>query len=421
MLHTIASILSNPAIILGIIAAVGLIALRKSTSDIIKGTLKTVFGFIMLQQGSNIIVNALVPFSTMFTEAFGLKGIVAEDNSLVAAVQVVLGKETALILLFSFLINLVIARITKWKYIFLTGHMMFSFAGTMAIVFNLMGFSSVNTIILGSIIQGISMVLFPAISQPFVRKVTGNNHVAFGFWGSSWISLSGYIGGLVGNKEKSSEDVKVPKSLDFLKDMSILMGIVMVIIYVVTSLFVDHATMQKITSGQSAIQFSIMNALTFVVGILVLLQGVRMFLGEIVPAFKGVGEKIVPGAKPALDVPIFFSFAPIAVTLGFLSALVGSLIVTFISSVLPVVVLPSVIGLFFMGGAAGVFGNSTGGRRGAIVAGFVLGLSWSLLIAITYPLINLEGYGIEGLWFASPDAIIVAVIIRLVGMLFGIH
>ncbi|MCM3240332.1 PTS ascorbate transporter subunit IIC [Heyndrickxia oleronia] len=421
MLHTIASILSNPAIILGIIAAVGLIALRKSTSDIIKGTLKTVFGFIMLQQGSNIIVNALVPFSTMFTEAFGLKGIVAEDNSLVAAVQVVLGKETALILLFSFLINLVIARITKWKYIFLTGHMMFSFAGTMAIVFNLMGFSSVNTIILGSIIQGISMVLFPAISQPFVRKVTGNNHVAFGFWGSSWISLSGYIGGLVGNKEKSSEDVKVPKSLDFLKDMSILMGIVMVIIYIVTSLFVDHATMQKITSGQSAIQFSIMNALTFVVGILVLLQGVRMFLGEIVPAFKGVGEKIVPGAKPALDVPIFFSFAPIAVTLGFLSALVGSLIVTFISSLLPVVVLPSVIGLFFMGGAAGVFGNSTGGRRGAIVAGFVLGLSWSLLIAITYPLINLEGYGIEGLWFASPDAIIVAVIIRLVGMLFGIH
>ena len=132
--------------------------------------------------------------------------------------------------------------------------MMFSFAGTMAIVFNLMGFSSINTIILGSIIQGISMVLFPAISQPFVRKVTGNNHVAFGFfWGSSWISLSGYIGGLVGNKEKSSEDVKVPKSLDFLKDMSILMGIVMVIIYVVTSLFVDHATMQKITSGQSAI------------------------------------------------------------------------------------------------------------------------------------------------------------------------
>lgn len=421
MLDFIVSILSNPAIILALIAALGLIALRKSTSDVIKGTLKTIFGFLILQQGANIIVTALIPFSTMFTEAFGLKGIVAEDNALIAAVQNVLGKETAFILVFSFLINLVIARFTKWKYIFLTGHMMFSFAGTMAIVFHQMGLSSTMTVVLGSIIQGVSMVLFPAISQPFVRKITGNDNIAFGFWGSSWISLSGWVGGKLGNKEKSSEDVKVPKSLDFLKDMSVLMGIVMIIIYIVTSLFVDPAKMAEIAGGQNTIQFSIMSALTFVVGILVLLQGVRMFLGEIVPAFKGVGEKIVPGAKPALDVPIFYSFAPIAVTLGFLSALVGGLLVTAISSILPVVVLPSVIGLFFMGGAAGVFGNATGGRRGAIISGFFLGLSWTLLVALAYPLVDVTQYGIEGLWFASPDAIIVVVLIRLVGMLFGIQ
>ncbi len=421
MLDFIVSILSNPAIILALIAALGLIALKKSTSDVIKGTLKTIFGFLILQQGANIIVTALIPFSTMFTEAFGLKGIVAEDNALVAAVQNVLGKETAFILVFSFLINLVIARFTKWKYIFLTGHMMFSFAGTMAIVFHQMGLSSTMTVVLGSIIQGVSMVLFPAISQPFVRKITGNDNIAFGFWGSSWISLSGWIGGKFGNKEQSSEDVKVPKSLDFLKDMSVLMGIVMIIIYVVTSLFVDPAKMAEIAGGQNTVQFSIMSALTFVVGILVLLQGVRMFLGEIVPAFKGVGEKIVPGAKPALDVPIFYSFAPIAVTLGFLSALVGGLLVTAISSILPVVVLPSVIGLFFMGGAAGVFGNATGGRRGAIISGFFLGLSWTLLVALAYPLVDVTQYGIEGLWFASPDAIIVVVLIRLVGMLFGIQ
>ncbi|NYE05745.1 PTS system ascorbate-specific IIC component [Bacillus niacini] len=420
MLDFIVSILSNPAIILAIIAAVGLIALRKSTSDIIKGTLKTIFGFLMLQQGSNIIVTALIPFSTMFNEAFGLTGVVAEDNALVAGVQTVLGTETALILVFSFLINLIIARFTKWKYIFLTGHMMFSFAGTMAIVFDQMGLSSITTIVLGSIIQGISMVLFPAISQPFVRKVTGNDHVAFGFWGSSWISLSGWIGGKLGNKEQSSEDVKVPKSIDFLKDMSVLMGIVMVIIYVITSFFVDSAKMAEIAGGQNSIQFAIMSALTFVVGILVLLAGVRMFLGELVPAFKGVGEKIVPGAKPALDVPIFYSFAPIAVTIGFLAALVGGLLVTAISSILPVVVLPSVIGLFFMGGAAGVFGNATGGRRGAIISGFFLGFSWTLLVALAYPLVDVTKYGVEGLWFASPDAIIVVILIRLVGMLFGI-
>src|SRR5699024_5252668 len=119
---------------------------------------------------------------------------------------------------------------TKFKYIFLTGHMRFSFAATMAIVFSQMGLSSVMTIVLGSIVQGIAMVAFPAISQSSVRKVIGNDSVAFGFWGSSWISLSGWVGGKFGNKDQSSEDVKVPKSLDFLKDMSILMGIIMVIV-----------------------------------------------------------------------------------------------------------------------------------------------------------------------------------------------
>lgn len=420
MLSFIAAILSNPAIILGIIAAVGLIALKKTPSDIVKGTLKTILGFLILQAGAGIIVNALTPFSTMFTSAFQLSGIVAEDNSLVAAVQKFLGRETAFILLFSFLINLILARVTPWKYIFLTGHMMFSFAGTMAIVLDQMGLKGWTLILIGSVIQGVSMVLFPAISQPFVRKVTGNDQVAFGFWGSSWISLSGYIGGLVGEKEKSSEEVKVPKSLDFLRDMSVLMVIVMVPIFLITAIAADPKTVMKLSNGQNAYLFAVIQSLTFVAGILVLLQGVRMFLAEIIPAFKGVGEKIVPGAKPALDVPIFYSYAPVAVTLGFLSAMVGGLLVTLISRWLPVVVLPSVIGLFFMGAAAGVFGNAMGGRRGAIVGGFFLGFTWSLLIALAYPLVDVTKYGVQGLWFASPDAILVIIVMRLVGMLFGI-
>ncbi|WP_284140809.1 MULTISPECIES: PTS ascorbate transporter subunit IIC [unclassified Virgibacillus] len=420
MIDILVSILSNPSIIIAIIAGLGLIALRKSTSDIIKGTMKTLFGFLILQQGANIIVGSLIPFSTMFTEAFGLTGIVAEDNAIAAAVQTVLGKETAFILIFSFLINVLIARFTKFKYIFLTGHMMFSFAATMAIVLSQMGLSSVMTIILGSIIQGVAMVVFPAISQSSVRKVIGNDNVAFGFWGSSWISLSGWIGGKLGNKALSTEDVKVPKSIDFLKDMSILMGIIMISVYSITASFINPDVMNEISGGVNRYQFAIFEALEFVVGILILLMGVRMFLAEIVPAFKGIGEKIVPGAKPALDVPIFYSYAPVAVTIGFLSALVGGLIVTFLSSFLPVAVLPSVIGLFFMGGAAGVFGNARGGLRGSIISGFFLGFSFSLLVALAYPLVGLSEYGINGLWFASPDVIIVVILIKLIGLLFGI-
>lgn len=420
MLNVITSLLSNPSVIMAFVALLGLILLRKNTSEIISGTLKTLLGFLILQAGAGIIVNALIPFSGIFTEAFKLTGFVAEDNALVAAVQTVLGFETSMIMIFSFIINIVLARFTKWKYIFLTGHMMFSFAGTMAIVLDQMGFNGWIAIAIGAAVQGVSSILFPALAQPFVRKITGNDDVAFGFWGSSAIWFSGWIGGLVGNKENSTEEIKVPEGLAFLKDMSVLMSIVMVLVYLATCLYAGPEILAKYSGSQNIIVFSFITALTFVAGILVLLQGVRMFLGELVPAFKGISERLVPGAIPALDVPIFYAFAPTATTIGFIFAVLGGLVATLVSTMLSAVVLPSVIGLFFMGGAAGVFGNKMGGLRGAIVAGFVLGFVFSILPVLAYPLVDLTGYGIQGLWFASTDAILIVILMRLVGSLFGL-
>ena len=480
MLEFFTAFVSTPAFIIGFIALIGLIALRKSTSDVIKGTLKTILGFMILQAGAGIIVNGLIPFSQMFSDAFGLEGVIAEDNSIAAAVQSVLSMETSFILLFGFLINLVLARFTPLKYIFLTGHMMFSMAATIAIVLDQMGVSGWNAVLIGMVIQGLASVIFPAMAQPFVRKVTGNDNVAFGFYGSSLIWFTAWIGGLLGtkpspvqqepayvgrraesvrldqtsavqpegqgldrpaalhdqgngeasavpeasrpvrNKYRSTEDMHISPKLGFLKEMSVLMSIVMVLIYGVTAAFTSPELLAELSAGKPVSLWVVTNALTFVVGVLVLLQGVRMFLAELVPAFKGVSEKLVPGAKPALDVPIFYSFAPNATTIGFIMAMLGGLSATALSSLTSVVVLPSVIGLFFMGAAAGVFGNATGGRRGAIIAGFLLGFLFQMIVAVAYPLVGLGDYGIAGLWFASTDAIIVIVIMRMVGALFGV-
>lgn len=420
MLNVVTGLLSNPSVIMAFVALLGLLLSRKTASEVVSGTLKTLLGFLILQAGAGLIVNALIPFSGMFTEAFKLSGFVAEDNALVAAVQTVLGFETSMIMIFSFAINIILARVTKWKYIFLTGHMMFSFAGTMAIVLDQMGITGWTAILIGASVQGISSILYPALAQPFVKKVTGSDDVGFGFWGSFPIWLTGWIGGLVGNKEKSIEELKVPTSLAFLKDMSVLMSIVMVAVYLATAVYAGPEILAKYAGGQNIFVFSLMTALNFVAGILVLLQGVRMFLGELVPAFKGISEKLVPGAIPALDVPIFYAYAPTATTVGFLFAVLGGLLATLVSTMLGAVILPSVIGLFFMGGAAGVFGEKMGGRTGAIVAGFLLGFIFSIVPVLAYPLVDLTKYGITGLWFASTDAIVIVVIMRLVGKLFGL-
>ena len=425
MVNFLVKFLSEPTIVMGLVAMIGLIAMRNSVSSVIQGTMKTMLGFLILSAGSSLICTALVPFSTMFNAAFGISGVVPEDNALVAAVQTVLGFETPMIMLFSFAINILLARVTPFKYIFLTGHMMFSFAGTMAIVLDQMGINGWPAIIIGSLIQGICMVLFPAIAQPYTKIILGTDSVAFGFWGSSLIVFSGWVGKLVGKKDRNEEEdtwekVHVSEKFDFLKDMSILMSIVMIVVYLITALVAGPSVVNELAGGQNMIVYTLIQAMTFVAGVLVLLQGVRMFLGEIIPAFKGISEKIVPGARPALDVPIFYASGPVATTVGFLCAMVGGIIATLLSTLTSVVVLPGVIGLFFMGGAAGVFGDKLGGKRGCVVASFLLGFLFTMIVALAYPLIDVTRYGIEGLWFASTDAIIVSVLMRVVGLIFGV-
>lgn len=425
MVDFLVNFLSTPAIVMGLVALIGLVAMKNSPSTVVMGTFKTMLGFLVLSAGSTVISGALTPFSTMFNAAFGMSGVVPEDNSLVAGVQTVLGFETPMIMLISFVINIILARITPFKFIFLTGHMMFSFAGTMAIVLDIMGINGWTAIAIGSVIEGISMVVFPAIAQPFTKKILKTDAVGFGFWGSSLIVFCGWIGKLVGKKDRNEEEdtwenMHVPESFGFLKDMSVLMGIIMVAVFIIVAVAAGPEVVGELAAGQNMFVYAIVQGLTFVAGVLVLLQGVRMFLGEIIPAFKGISEKLVPGARPALDVPIFYGAAPVATTIGFLCAFVGGILATFISTQMSVVVLPGAIGLFFMGGAAGVFGDKLGGKRGAVVSSFLLGFLFSIIVALAYPLIDVTQYGVEGLWFASTDAIIVAVIMRLVGMVFGL-
>lgn len=56
MLTFITEIFSTPAFILGIIAAIGLIALRKTGSDIVKGTLKTIFGLLCYNRDPRLLL-----------------------------------------------------------------------------------------------------------------------------------------------------------------------------------------------------------------------------------------------------------------------------------------------------------------------------------------------------------------------------
>jgi len=380
-------IFDQPAILLGIVALIGLIAQKKKIDEIIIGTVKSIVGFLIMSLGANTIASSVLPISDLLNKIMNIEtnttGIMGQDAFISQ-----FGSVITIIMVFAFLINLILARVTKFKYIYLTVHQMFwmIFVYVAVVIEAMPSISNTALIVGGSIVAGLYFTLQPAITQPFVRKVTGGNDIAFGHT----TSFGGIVSSLAGNvfkkdKDKSSESINIPDKLRFLKDITVSTALVMLVLYVVCVIIAGPGYVQEnVSGGTPGISWAISQALQFAVGITVVLMGVSMMISEIIPAFKGFADKVVPNAVPALDCPVIFNYAPTAVMLGFLSCLVTVIVCTILFAVTGFYALtPPVITTFFGGATCGVFGNSTGGWKGAILGGVIGGLLISFGQALT--------------------------------------
>lgn len=392
----IENILTQASITIALIAMLGLVLQKKSAGQVISGTLKTLLGFQVLSAGSSIIVGSLTYFGEIFTAGFHMQGIIPSIEAIngQAMNELGLGRDIALTFLGIFIVNILIARFTKWKYIFLTGQAILWMA-TMTTVFGYFsGLRGLVLIVVGSIVGAIFAVAMPAIAQPIIRKITGSNDIALGHFctiGYMFEAGVAYIFGERGENKKSIEDINLPKSFEFLQDTYLSVMVVMVPLYIVTAAFAgpgigDHG-------AQHYLMFAFLQAIQFVVGVYVLLSGVRLLLGEIVPAFRGIAMKLVPNAIPALDCPVFFPYSPNAVILGFITTTIGTIIAMFILPTFGLaMILPGMLTNFFAGGTAGIFGNAVGGRRGAIIGGIAHGFFITLLPALLVTIFNQMGF-----------------------------
>jgi PTS system ascorbate-specific IIC component len=412
VLHFIVNeILSKPALLVGLMALIGLVALRKPLGDSITGTLKTIVGFFILTGGAGILVGALAPLGTMVQVGFHLHGVVPTNEAIVAVAQKAFGAQTAIIMALGFVVNVILARLTPAKFIFLTGHHLFFMATVLAVVLGSAGVTGVNQAVLGAILLGTVGTIMPAFIHPFTKKVTGGAEFALGHFNTFGYIISAAIGKLVGKGSKTTETMQVSPKLGFLRDSLVMTTLTMIILYLILAVVAGPAAVAQYTQGSNYVMYSFVQALTFGSGIAVILMGVRMILTELVPAFQGIAARIVPNALPALDCPTVFPFAPTAVLTGFISSLVGGIIGMFLMGPLGLaLIIPGMVPHFFDGGTAGVFGNSTGGRRGAIIGAFVNGLLITVLPALL--LAFLGSFGLANTTFGDAD-------FAVVGMLSG--
>ncbi len=428
-------LITLPAVILGLIALVGLLIQRKPAGEVIAGTIKTVLGLLIMSVGIGALINALVPIQAMFeagVPAGGFTTFVTFDEAVVSAVQDAnlanIGAAIAWTMLFGYVIHLLLARFTKFKFIYLTGHMIWIHAGAFAILFQSFGLSLFWTVALASITDGLYMTLAPALAQPVMRKIVGNDDIAFGHGQTLLNMVAAWVGKLIGNPEDSAEDTEMSGSLSFFRDMAVSISLIMLIVaYIAVVLAIlqigTGGVEETISGGQNWFVFTMLQALGFTAGVLVLLQGVRMLIAEIVPAFKGVADTLIPGAKPALDCPVIYPFAPNSLIIGLISGTIGQVLGMIVLALMRwPVPLPSMIVAFFASGSGAIFGNATGGKRGAWAGGFLWGFVGWFMISFAYKFMvfgDLTAMGAVDLGFTVPDAILPGIGIWLIAKIFG--
>ncbi|MCP8617335.1 PTS ascorbate transporter subunit IIC [Salirhabdus salicampi] len=421
------NIFGEPAVLLGFIVLLGLVLQKKTINQTMSGTFKAIIGFLIIGVGAGVIVDALLIFQPMWAEVFNLEQEELGSFLGQGEFNAKYGSAITLAMTLGFLINVLLARFTRFKFIYLTGHMMFwtttIFAG---IIIHEVGHVSFGKLVVFlSIFMGVYWTIQPALTQPFMRRITGNDNIALGHTSASVALLGALAGKYLGNKDNDSEKIKLPKKLEFLRDSNVITALTMGVLFLVGALIVSGkgtpgAEELIASSGdKNFFVYAIIQSFQFAAGIAVVLMGVRMFIGEIVPAFNGIATKLVPGAKPALDCPVVFPYAPNAVILGFLGSFFGALLwLVVIGNTVGYIFVPTMIVLFFHSATAGVFGNVTGGVRGALIGGFITStvVAWGQFVMVKGLLASTVPD--TAMWAADSDMFILGPIIKVLAQLF---
>ncbi|ELK4628044.1 PTS ascorbate transporter subunit IIC [Staphylococcus pseudintermedius] len=427
ILDLIVDVLSQPAILVALIAFIGLVVQKKPVSVVTSGTIKTILGFLVLSAGAGVVVQSLEPFGKIFQHAFGVQGVVPNNEAIISIALEKYGTTAALIMVFGMLVNILIARVSNLKFIFLTGHHTFYMAAFLAIILTVGHIKGVLTVILGALILGLIMAVFPALAQPTMRKITGNDQVALGHFGTVSYWAAGEVGKLFKGHSKSTEEINFPKGLSFLRESTISISLTMILLYLIASLFAGVGYVHdEISKDQNFIVFSLIQGVTFAAGVFIILTGVRLILAEIVPAFKGISEKLVPHSKPALDCPIVFPYTQNAVLIGFFVSFLTGVLGMFVMFLIGgVVILPGVVPHFFLGATSGVFGNARGGIKGAVAGSALNGLLITFLPLLFLPFLG--DLGLASTTFSDTDFLVVGIVfgnivkyLGIVGLVIGI-
>lgn len=71
---------------------------------------------------ASVVQQSIVPFGDLFQPAFDMHGVVPNNEAIVSMGLTEYAVQTSAVFALGMCMNIVLARFSRWKYIFLTGH-----------------------------------------------------------------------------------------------------------------------------------------------------------------------------------------------------------------------------------------------------------------------------------------------------------
>ncbi|MDO4312364.1 MAG: PTS transporter subunit IIC [Eubacteriales bacterium] len=422
------NIIDQTAIFMAIVAAAGLIVQKKQADEVIEGTLLTAVGYVIFTSANPLIISALSSINGILLPTISTAaGINPNPDYQIAFAASVpwLAANVMIAFVVAWLIHIAVVKIfNKWfKAVYLTVHVQIGWTALlMAIAYCNFKWSAAACYIWTIVLDVIIWTVGPMLTYKEATELSGGAF-AMGHYGCFSGGICKVIAPFFGDPEKDdAENLNLPGWLTMFGNNVLANAIVMPILFIIICILVmiigntaSLEAFEEATGDTNWIVWCILTAFQFAAGCAILMQGLRMFLGSIIPAFQGFTEKLLPGVIPAIDYVAFFGYAPMSVLFGFVGFLAAAFISAIINAatgVFPAFVYPEVALSFFNGGALGIFSNQKGGWKAALILPFIFGLIMHLgsgLLAAYMPDMTAMNFGI-----GSTDPVIIAGIILLI-------